>query len=148
MTGGTASGKSSICKRLEGLGAKIVDCDKLGHQAYVKGTAVLDQIVQTFGADVLTADGEIDRRALGAKVFSAKVSEINSTDLQYINFGADLLHINCSTKQQVINFLLGFQEELEKLNNIVWPAIASLAKKQIEDFKNQGMQSVNEILGI
>ena len=82
MTGGTASGKSSICKRLEGLGAKIVDCDKLGHQAYVKGTAVLDQIVQTFGADVLTADGEIDRRALGAKVFSAKVSEINSTDLQ------------------------------------------------------------------
>ena len=56
--------------------------------------------------------------------------------------------MNCSTKQQVKNFLLGFQEELEKLNNIVWPAIASLAKKQIEDFKNQGMQSVNEILGI
>lgn len=69
LTGGSASGKSSISKRLEKLGAKIVDCDKLGHKAYEKGTDCLIKVVQAFGNDILDQEGNIDRRALGAKVF-------------------------------------------------------------------------------
>ncbi|TRY68647.1 hypothetical protein TCAL_07684 [Tigriopus californicus] len=69
LTGGSASGKSSISRRLEKLGAKIVDCDKLGHKAYQKGTDCLDQVVQAFGADILDQEGNIDRRVLGSKVF-------------------------------------------------------------------------------
>ncbi|XP_038045182.1 bifunctional coenzyme A synthase-like [Patiria miniata] len=38
LTGGIASRKSSVCRRLEGLGAAVIDCDKLGHKAYLPGT--------------------------------------------------------------------------------------------------------------
>jgi len=51
------------------LGAHVIDADKLGHRAYLAGTAAFDQVVATFGTDVVGEDGEIDRRALGAKVF-------------------------------------------------------------------------------
>ncbi|XP_062614699.1 bifunctional coenzyme A synthase-like [Saccostrea cucullata] len=79
VTGGIASGKSAICKRLEKLGAATVDCDKLGHQAYVKGTPGYDKVVSTFGTGILGEDGEVNRRALGAIVFSdeAKMQTLN-----------------------------------------------------------------------
>ncbi|XP_046373874.2 bifunctional coenzyme A synthase-like [Haliotis rufescens] len=79
LTGGTASGKSSICRRLEGLGAGVVDCDKLGHKAYKPGTLAYDKIKQTFGEDIVGSDGEIDRKKLGGIVFSdrSKLDELN-----------------------------------------------------------------------
>lgn len=79
LTGGIASGKSAICKRLEGLGAGTVDCDKLGHQAYAKGTVGYDKVVGTFGSGILNSDGEVNRRALGAIVFS------DETKMQTLN---------------------------------------------------------------
>lgn len=79
LTGGIASGKSAICKRLEGLGAGTVDCDKLGHQAYAKGTVGYDKVVGTFGSGILNDDGEVNRRALGAIVFS------DETKMQTLN---------------------------------------------------------------
>lgn len=79
LTGGIASGKSAICKRLEGLGAGTVDCDKLGHQAYAKGTVGYDKVVSTFGSGILNSEGEVNRRALGAIVFS------DETKMQTLN---------------------------------------------------------------
>lgn len=79
LTGGIASGKSAICKRLQGLGAGTVDCDKLGHQAYAKGTLGYDKVVGTFGSGILNSDGEVNRRALGAIVFS------DETKMQTLN---------------------------------------------------------------
>jgi len=72
LTGGSASGKSSVGRRLEKLGAGLVDCDKLGHAAYLPGSPTLDKIVQQFGPSVLSDDGTINRKALGAIVFSEK----------------------------------------------------------------------------
>lgn len=79
LTGGIASGKSAICKRLHGLGAGTVDCDKLGHQAYAKGTVGYDKVVGTFGSGILNSDGEVNRRSLGAIVFS------DETKMQTLN---------------------------------------------------------------
>lgn len=79
LTGGIASGKSSVCKRLEGQGAKIVDCDKLGHRAYVKGTPGFDKVVEAFGQHIVGEDGEINRKELGKIVFGSK------DDLQRLN---------------------------------------------------------------
>ncbi len=74
LTGGIASGKSSIARRLERLGAAIVDCDKLGHLAYSKDSDCFRQIVETFGQDVVNQDtGEVDRKKLGPKVFGNPV---------------------------------------------------------------------------
>lgn len=72
LTGGSASGKSRICSRLASLGAGVVDCDKLGHAAYVPGTEAFKNIVKEFGQTVVGEDGQINRRALGSIVFGDK----------------------------------------------------------------------------
>uniref|UniRef100_H2ZE74 Bifunctional coenzyme A synthase n=1 Tax=Ciona savignyi TaxID=51511 RepID=H2ZE74_CIOSA len=70
LTGGIASGKSSIAKRLSNLGAVVIDCDKLGHQAYRPGTQTFEKLVTQFGEDIISkTSGEIDRKVLGGKVF-------------------------------------------------------------------------------
>ena len=69
MTGGLASGKSSIRKDLENLGAATIDCDKMGHKAYEKSTRCYHKLVDVFGRDILDADENIDRKELGKRVF-------------------------------------------------------------------------------
>ncbi len=71
LTGGIASGKSTVARLLESWGAYMIDADKLGHKAYLQGTRAYRQVVETFGEDVVGADGEIDRAVLGGKVFGA-----------------------------------------------------------------------------
>lgn len=69
LTGGIASGKSTIARRLAEHGAVIVDADRLVRDVQAPGSDVLRRIAETFGADVVAADGALDRAALGAKVF-------------------------------------------------------------------------------
>ncbi len=70
LTGGIASGKSLVSQRLAERGAVIIDADKLGHETYRQGTETYRAVAEAFGPEVVGADGEIDRRALGAKVFA------------------------------------------------------------------------------
>ncbi len=81
LTGGIASGKSTVAKALENRGALVIDADKLGHRAYVKGSDAFDKVVAQFGEDVVGPDGEVDRRALGAKVFGAGGNLKQLTDI-------------------------------------------------------------------
>ena len=69
LTGGIASGKSTVARHLGGRGATVIDADKLGHRAYDPGTPGFDKVVAAFG-DGVVSDGQIDRRALGGKVFA------------------------------------------------------------------------------
>ncbi|MDO5535703.1 MAG: dephospho-CoA kinase [Propionibacteriaceae bacterium] len=70
LTGGIASGKSSVADLLAARGAVIVDADLIAREVVQPGTEGLAAIVDRFGADVLRADGSLDRPALGALVFS------------------------------------------------------------------------------
>ena len=71
LTGGSASGKSTMARRLENLGAGVVDCDGLGHAAYQPGTECFEKVADAFGRDtVIGVNGEIDRAALGRIVFA------------------------------------------------------------------------------
>lgn len=81
LTGGIASGKSTVATTLQGWGAYVIDADKLGHRAYVKGTDAFHKVVAQFGEDIVGADGEVDRRALGAKVFGEGGSLKQLTDI-------------------------------------------------------------------
>jgi len=69
LTGGIASGKSVVSQMLADRGALVIDADKVGHEAYRRGSGCYDAVVEAFGNDVVGADGEIDRKALGGKVF-------------------------------------------------------------------------------
>lgn len=70
LTGGIASGKSTIARRLAEHGAVIVDADAIVREVQSPGSAVLEQIAAEFGAQVIRGDGSLDRPALGAIVFS------------------------------------------------------------------------------
>lgn len=69
LTGGIASGKSTIATRLAEHGAVIVDADQIVREVQAAGSPVLGQIAATFGEQMITADGSLDRAALGAAVF-------------------------------------------------------------------------------
>lgn len=70
LTGGIASGKSTIAGRLAGHGAVIVDADAIVRDVQRSGSPVLGEIAATFGDGVIRPDGELDRAALGALVFA------------------------------------------------------------------------------
>jgi len=81
LTGGIASGKSTAAKLLGELGAHIIDADKLGHNAYTKGSEAFSSVVSVFGQDTVGDDGEIDRKVLGSKVFGSPESLKKLTDI-------------------------------------------------------------------
>ncbi len=70
LTGGIGSGKSTVAGILADLGAFVVDADRVGHEIYLPGTPGWEQVVEAFGRKVVGADGTIDRKVLGAIVFS------------------------------------------------------------------------------
>lgn len=69
VTGSIATGKSSVCETLVSLGAVHCNADTLVHQLYAPNTPGFDRVVAEFGEDVIAADGTIDRKMLGNKVF-------------------------------------------------------------------------------
>ena len=81
LTGGIASGKSTAANLLGELGAHVIDADKLGHNAYVKGSDAFNSVVSVFGQDTVGDDGEIDRKVLGSKVFGSPESLKKLTDI-------------------------------------------------------------------
>lgn len=81
LTGGIASGKSTAARHLAARGAMVIDADKLGHRAYEPSRPAFAQVVAAFGEDIVNSDGEIDRKALGAKVFSEPDNLTRLTDI-------------------------------------------------------------------
>jgi len=69
LTGGVASGKSTVSAMLAELGAVVVDADLRAREVVANGTEGLADVVEAFGPGVLTGDGDLDRPAMGAIVF-------------------------------------------------------------------------------
>lgn len=69
LTGGIASGKSTIARRLAERGAIIVDADQIVRDVQSPGSPVLTRIAEAFGPEVITSEGALDRAALGARAF-------------------------------------------------------------------------------
>jgi len=70
LTGNIATGKSSVARILQGLGAHVVDADELAHRVMEPGTDVWQQVVDAFGEEMVGPGDRIDRSRLGALVFS------------------------------------------------------------------------------
>ncbi len=70
LTGGIASGKSTVSRMLAERGAVIIDSDLLAREVVAAGTEGLAEVVAAFGEGVLTADGEMDRPKVGEIVFA------------------------------------------------------------------------------
>jgi len=69
LTGGVASGKSTVAAMLADLGAVVIDADVLAREVVERGTPGLAAVVEAFGPEVLTPEGDLDRPKVGAIVF-------------------------------------------------------------------------------
>ena len=80
LTGGIASGKSTVARRLAEHGAIIIDADIISREVVAPGTPALAAIAQEFGAGILSADGSLDRAQLGGIVFgdAQKLEKLNA----------------------------------------------------------------------
>ena len=68
ITGGVASGKTSVCQFFQELGAFVVDTDKIVHKLLLSDTDLVQKIIRQFGPQVVK-NGELDRRVIAEKVF-------------------------------------------------------------------------------
>jgi len=80
LTGGIASGKSAVAKRLRERGVPVIDADELARDAVAKGSNGLAEVVASFGSGMLGADGSLDRKKLAREVFTddAKRKALNA----------------------------------------------------------------------
>jgi dephospho-CoA kinase len=69
LTGGIGSGKTAASDRFAQLGAEVIDTDLLSRELVEPGQPALEEIVSTFGAQILGSDGRLDRQRLGQLVF-------------------------------------------------------------------------------
>lgn len=79
LTGGIASGKTSVAAMLRELGAYIVDADKIGHEMLLSTSPAFPELVAAFGRGILDSAGRVDRSKLGPLVFAepAKLQQLN-----------------------------------------------------------------------
>lgn len=69
LSGGIGSGKSTVARILEKLGATLVDADAIVHEKQAPGSPMLAELAAEFGREILDADGALDRKALADRVF-------------------------------------------------------------------------------
>ncbi|QQT11606.1 dephospho-CoA kinase [Staphylococcus pasteuri] len=70
LTGGIASGKSTVSELLTAFGFKVIDADTAAREAVAKGTTVLEKVRETFGEEAIDENGEMDRKYMGDLVFN------------------------------------------------------------------------------
>ncbi len=71
LTGNPGAGKSAVARIMQDCGARIVDADCIGHGLLKRNSPVFDNLISEFGSSILNAEGEIERKKLGAIVFQA-----------------------------------------------------------------------------
>lgn len=82
ITGGIASGKSTLVKAIREAGFKVIDADQVVHDLQAKGGRLYEALVQTFGQGILTSDGHLDRPKLSEMIFSSLENRELSSSIQ------------------------------------------------------------------
>lgn len=81
LTGGIASGKSTVARLLGELGVRIIDTDEISHQLTAPDGAAMPAIRRTFGAEYVTAEGALDRPRMRRLVFSDPSARLRLQDI-------------------------------------------------------------------
>lgn len=107
LTGGIASGKSTVSNLLQQAGIPIVDADQITRQVQRPGSSALDKLAAAFGNQVIQPDGSLDRAQLGRRVFADTVArqELNQI-MQPLIRDAIWQAVDTLKKQGVPNIVL------------------------------------------
>jgi dephospho-CoA kinase len=92
LTGGIASGKSTVARRFTELGVPVIDADESARVVVAPGQPGLDAVAEAFGSSVLTSKGELNRRALRDLVFSAPASRRRLESILHPLIRAEMEH--------------------------------------------------------
>jgi len=130
LTGGIGSGKSTVSQFLAELGAATLDADEVGHKAFKPDTEIWREVVAAFGRQVLTPDGNIDRKKLGEMVFgnAEALSRLNQImhPRMYDMVKAQLEeHRRQGTRVVVLEAPLLLEADWTSLVDEVWVTVAS-----------------------
>lgn len=127
ITGGIGTGKSTVLTLLkQEYSAYIVEADKLAHKLMLPGGTAYEQIVDTFGADILNAEGVIDRNRLGAIVFKnpdalGKLNEVvHPAVKKYILQDIELKKKEGSAQYYVIEAALLIEDGYKMICDELW----------------------------
>jgi dephospho-CoA kinase len=90
LTGGIASGKSTVSRMLEERGAIIVDADRISREIVMPGSPVLQTIAEEFGAELILEDGTLDRKRLGAMIFADEHKRLRLNEIMHPPIRAEM----------------------------------------------------------
>jgi dephospho-CoA kinase len=127
LTGGIASGKSTVAKLLTAKGAVVIDADVAAREVVEPGQPAYDEIVARWGREVLQADGRLDRAKLGAIVFADEASRLALNAMTHervrqrmLDHAAELAASDSPPPVAVLDIPLLFENKLEKLVEETW----------------------------
>jgi len=89
LTGGIGSGKSTVARMLHELGATVIDADAIVHELQAPGMPMVAALAEAFGPGILTADGSLDRKALGAIAFADEEARARLNQIVHPQVGAE-----------------------------------------------------------
>ena len=145
LTGGIATGKTTVSNYLKELGYSIIDADVIARQVVEPGTKGLRMITDTFGEKVLTSDGLLDRQHLAQLVFTS------SEQLQQLNrilqpIIRDRIQEPISTSKDpvvVIDVQLLYEQHYEDLCDVVM-VVSAQPQQQLERLMNRNHLTMDE----
>ncbi len=127
LTGTIAAGKSVVAKMLAELGCQIIDADLVARELIGPGQPAYQAVVADFGPDLLSSDGTIDRRKLGAIVFDdpAQLAKLDQLVHPHVNEQLQQLIAESDAPVLVIEAIKLIEAGGAKYCDIVWVVIAS-----------------------
>lgn len=143
ITGGTGSGKSSVCNYLTKKGLQVIDSDAIARKLLDRDTVTYDLVVSHFGEKILKANGEINRQLLSSIVFGSS-DELNFLQNVVTKETVEIVKelLEKSSPEMKIIFLdapLLFETGLDQDVDIVWFVLASQEKRLKRLSKRDGI---------
>ena len=106
LTGGIASGKSTVVEMIKEAGYKVIDADQLVHDMQAKGGKLYRALLDWLGEDILLSDGELNRPKLGQLIFSSEEMRHQSAEIQGKIIREELAaQRNCLAKEEDVFFM-------------------------------------------
>lgn len=150
LTGGIACGKSTVAKHLEELGAVHIDADEISHALTAPQGRALARIREEFGTGVFFSDGTLDRKALGAVVFSDEAQKRALEGILHPMIQRRMLEMadeaeKAGSKVCVLNVPLLYETAMDAMCDEVWVVSLPL-EKQIVRLMNRDRLTRDEAL--